>query len=464
VYAEKNSKDPRVSPDPRHDWFLVSAEDEVQNLTANIEGVPDTLWSDPSGRVFVGLAKGDLWRIHLDSGKWTNIAAAFDPHIGAVSWPNERSYGNPGLMYSVPDSAGFARILVSVRREDTLTDYYRVDVAKGELRPVARPSRYAQPINFRPESDVIVFVAEERNGTFLTVDVTGRHRTLFRANEFLSEIAESERRTIDYRTLEGEAAKALLLLPPDYRPGRTYPTVVHVCGCGYTGVWPHSRLNDPHPLNLQLLAAPGYVVLIPSEPVPDTRADSGKYADPYGRVLNGVAPAVDKAIQLGYSDPRRIAVLGQSAGGYATFSLITLTNRFRAAIALAGYGTLSAYGIFDARDRYGSYPHENTFWQSLFETTRELGLGTQPWAGVGRYIRNMPFFHVDRIDTPLLIIHGDMDMVPIQGVEELFTAVYRQGRRARFVRYWGEGHVFQSPANIRDSWMQIYRWLAEYLN
>ncbi len=63
----------------------------------------------------------------------------------------------------------------------------------------------------------------------------------------------------------------------------------------------------------------------------------------------------------------------------------------------------------------------------------------------------------------MLIIQGDMDYVPLQQGEQFFGALYRQGRRARFVRYWGEGHVFQSPANIRDMWEQIYAWFDEFL-
>ena len=56
-----------------------------------------------------------------------------------------------------------------------------------------------------------------------------------------------------------------------------------------------------------------------------------------------------------------------------------------------------------------------------------------------------------------------MDYVPIQQGEQFFSALHRLGRRARFVRYWGEGHIFQSPANIRDMWEQIYGWFDEHL-
>jgi dipeptidyl aminopeptidase/acylaminoacyl peptidase len=58
-----------------------------------------------------------------------------------------------------------------------------------------------------------------------------------------------------------------------------------------------------------------------------------------------------------------------------------------------------------------------------------------------------------------MIVHGDMDGAPIEQGEEAFMALWRQGKRARFVRYWGEGHVVASPANVRHLWSQIFDWL-----
>ncbi len=90
-------------------------------------------------------------------------------------------------------------------------------------------------------------------------------------------------------------------------------------------------------------------------------------------------------------------------------------------------------------------------------------MGGPPWQDAQRYVRNSPLFQAERVETPLLIIQGDMDYVPLQQGEQFFSALYRQGKRARFVRYWGEGHVFQSPANIRDMWEEVYGWFDEFL-
>ena len=186
-------------------------------------------------------------------------------------------------------------------------------------------------------------------------------------------------------------------------------------------------------------------------------------ASHYLELMKGVLPAVDKAIELGIADPERLGVMGQSHGGYGTYGLITQTNRFKAAIALAGAADLTSfYGQFDPRSRYDDYPHEELFRMSLFESG-QLRMGGPPWEDAERYVRNSPLFHADRVETPLLIIQGDMDYVPLVQGEQFFTALYRQGKRARFARYWGEGHVFQSPANIRQMWQDIYAWFDEFL-
>jgi dipeptidyl aminopeptidase/acylaminoacyl peptidase len=198
------------------------------------------------------------------------------------------------------------------------------------------------------------------------------------------------------------------------------------------------ELNNSLPLNLQILAARGYAVLQPSVPL----GSHGVAGDPMLDLPKGVLPAVDRAVELGVADPERVFLLGHSFGGYGGYGLISLTKRFRAAVALAGASDL-------------------VFQSALLEVGQGR-LGAPPWRDAARYVRNSPIFYADRIETPLLIIQGDLDYVPIQQDEEMFTALYRQGKRARFVRYWGEGHILNSPANIRDMWGRIFAWFEEW--
>jgi dipeptidyl aminopeptidase/acylaminoacyl peptidase len=89
-------------------------------------------------------------------------------------------------------------------------------------------------------------------------------------------------------------------------------------------------------------------------------------------------------------------------------------------------------------------------------------MGVPLLADPARYLRNSPVFAADRITTPLLIVSGDLDMMGIQS-EAMFTMLNRQGKRAEFVRYLGEGHELDSPANVLDLWQRVFNWLDTYV-
>ena len=188
---------------------------------------------------------------------------------------------------------------------------------------------------------------------------------------------------------------------------------------------------------------------------PDGATDKDDYID----LPKGVMPAIDKLIDLGIADPDRLAVMGQSYGGYSTYSLVTYTHRFKAAIALAGITELvGEYGEFDRTAR--SYPgidHQKSANAGIDELG-QTGLGKPPLADLWRYWRNSPLFFADRIQTPLLLIHGEQDIRgPMTQAEELFYALYRQGKRAKLLRYWGEDHGLRlSPANARNIVDEIF--------
>jgi dipeptidyl aminopeptidase/acylaminoacyl peptidase len=141
--------------------------------------------------------------------------------------------------------------------------------------------------------------------------------------------------------------------------------------------------------------------------------------------------------------------------------LITQTKRFKAAVGLAGLSDLiSNYGIFDARSRYsfgGS---------SFFSSWSEGGqgrMGVPIWEDRLQWIENSPIFYLNKVTTPLLMLHGDLDFVSLAQAEEVFSGLKRLEKQAELVRYFGEGHVLSKPANIRDSWQRIAAWFDKHL-
>lgn len=338
-----------------------------------------------------------------------------------------------------------------------------------------KPSERAKLVAFSAEHQTAIYQEDGPNGLFAWRVSLGNRpaELLMKTNLNLAGITSAEFRLVEYVSLNGVPLKGSLMLPVGYKSGRRYPLAVWVYPGDETGnVERYKRAQgistnrityDNQPL--QLLAAQGYAVLFPSMPLKKVRLEGGKDGpdDPLLKLTDGVLPAVEKVVSLGIADGQRVFVMGHSGGGYTTYGLVTQTNRFRAAVAMNGFSDLtSVYGTFDARKRYMDESHLR---QSIIGLM-EIGQGAMdnpPWKDLGRYLRNSPITYVDRVETPLLMIHGDLDFVPIQQAEEFFTALYRQGKRAQFVRYWGEEHsVMSSAANVRDMWTRIFAWFDEF--
>jgi dipeptidyl aminopeptidase/acylaminoacyl peptidase len=201
---------------------------------------------------------------------------------------------------------------------------------------------------------------------------------------------------------------------------------------------------------MQLLATRGYAVLFPDAPQ--------SLGTPMLDLAKTVLPGINEIVNLGIADPDRVGVMGQSYGGYSTLSMITQSKRFSAAIAIAGMGDLIAsYGEMDAAG--------SAFGTSVAEHGQDLMEGS-PWQFRDRYIENSPLFFLDRVSTPLLIVHGDADrFVQPFLADEVFVGLRRLGREVTYAKYHGEGHdpMFWSYANQVDFCHRVIDWFELHL-
>jgi dipeptidyl aminopeptidase/acylaminoacyl peptidase len=413
------------------DWVVVGGP----NLTSSFQTPPSTIVPAVDRNAFFAAADGRLWLIDAATGA-PQLDSRFIWPVNAILW-----------------SDGSHAVVTSG------SELHAINLQTGEFRQLARPAADAEFKTFVAKNGTAVFASTGADGT--STLWYGEQRMAW-INRFLAQILQGELQKIEYRSPDGRLLNAWLLLPPGYSDGHRLPTVVWVyAGLSYSDTPPFFsvRLNSSGPYNLQLLAARGYAVLLPSMPL----KPEGQASDPYSELPDGVLPAVDKAIELGFSDPERVAVMGHSFGGYSVLGLITQTARFRAAISLSGFCNLmSLYGVLDTRFRFEDRARERLI-HMVFAESGQFRMGAPPWEDAERYVRNSPLTYAGRVATPLLIVHGDMDYVPIQQAEEFFTAMYRQRKVASFVRYWGEGHIIQSPANVQDMWNRIFAWLQDHL-
>ena len=455
VYAAQ-TEEAQPSPQDRYDWWLVQSHGEPICLTADLETPPVELLAEIGSKSFIGLVESNLWRISLENNPPENITTELEAKLTAIVYPGDFRRGDIQVVSSKQE---FTKIIVSAEVEEQ-TEFYQINLLEDTWKLLAKPAAKAKVAAYESQTDTIIFTANDDTGTYIWSSSDSQSNCLLETNTFLRDIKPGQLRQIEYTSLDGEKLKAQLILPPDYDRERTYPVITEVYPGWVINPTPHPsyELNFLNPFNFQLVAAQGYVFLQPSIPLnPEGEAD-----DPMLKLLQVVLPAVEKAIALKIADPERLYLMGQSFGGYAVYGLITQTHRFKAAVSLAGLANLvSLYGAFDPRFRYRENAHEDFFHGILLESG-QTAMGNPPWKDLGRYLRNSPIFAVDRVQTPLMIIQGDMDYVPIQQGEEFFASLYRQGKRAEFVRYWGEGHVLSSPANIKDMWERIFAWFGDF--
>jgi dipeptidyl aminopeptidase/acylaminoacyl peptidase len=322
-------------------------------------------------------------------------------------------------------------------------------VPDGALLAVHAPSKQA------------AFLVEDEQGSRITLLNTESHAqtVLFHVNTHLQEVRAGQVRDIDYVDAKGKPARVRMLLPPDHVEGVPCPAVFWVYPGAVPG--PSARhLLKPHeagPFNLQLLAARGYIVVEPALPI-DPMPGSPDLAQ---ALAGHIKTAIEHCLKSGLVDARRMHVFGHSFGGWAVMSLLTTTGFFRSGISMAGMSNLvSLHGSFDPRFRYDeSLPQGN---RSPMLVEAIFGLKTPPWKDLDAYVRHSPLFAVENISVPLMIVQGDQDYIPISQGEEMFTALQRLGKKASFVRYWGEGHMLSGKANIEDRWLRIFDWLEEH--
>ena len=266
------------------------------------------------------------------------------------------------------------------------------------------------------------------NADFSTGDRLGAIEPRLDGREFGP--VETFRTTVPLHDGKLKSVRTAVLLPPGSKRGDRLPALVAVYGGGDLSRQVREYGGDTvGTIPTPVFTTRGFAVVLVDSPIgPD-----GKPGQPVEELRDVVLPQVYRAAELGYVDLDRVAVIGQSYGGYGSASLASSTNLFRASVAISGiYDLASNYAVFRPGDNFG-------IWWSEKGQGR---MGQPPWTDLRRYLDNSPFFRADRIRTPMLLIHGRADSsCPVAGAEGMYAALKRLDRTAQLAVYEGQGHV-----------------------
>ena len=323
----------------------------------------------------------------------------------------------------------------------------RVPARGGPVERIVAGERDVQDFQVGAGGQVAVLESEpQRPSEVSVVEAGGALRRVSAVNdELLKGIRLGEVQRFKTKSADGTLVDGFLTLPPDAPKGRKLPTILRIHG------GPTSQFSTAFELEWQLLAAQGFAV-VASNPRGSTgyglAFSRAIWADWGNKDFDDIMAAVDHVVGMGVADPDRLGVGGWSYGGILTDYVITKTGRFKAAVSGASEANyLANYGA----DHY------------QYEWELELGL---PWRATDLWLRLSPWFNLEKVTTPTLVLCGADDMnVPLLNSEQLYQALKRIGKvDTELVIYPGESHGIDKPSYRKDRYERYVAWYDKYLN
>lgn len=249
----------------------------------------------------------------------------------------------------------------------------------------------------------------------------------------------------DYK---GTTISGRYYLPPNFDPDKKYPMIVYY----YGGTSPTNRMLESR-YSMHMFAALGYVVytLNPSGSTGFGQEFSARHVNAWGKLT---ADEIIRGTELfcqehPFVNKGKIGCIGASYGGFMTQYLQTRTQLFAAAISHAGISDITSYW----GEGYWGYSY-----------SQAASADSYPWNNPELYTKQSPLFNADKINTPLLLLHGNADTnVPIGESIQMFTALKLLGKTVEFIQVDGENHGivgYQKRIGWNNS---IFAWFAKWL-
>ena len=252
----------------------------------------------------------------------------------------------------------------------------------------------------------------------------------------------------NFTASDGTEIKGMVCLPPSFDPNKKYPLIVYY----YGGTTPTTR-GITSPYCAQLFASRDYVVYViqPSGAIGYGQEFSARHVNAWGeRTADEIIEGTKKFCAAHpFVNDKRIGCLGASYGGFMTMYLQTKTDMFAAAASHAGISNVTSYW----GEGYWGYSYNSV-----------AAADSYPWNNPDLFTKHGALFNADKINTPLLLLHGTVDTnVPIGESIQLYNALKILGKPVEFITVDGENHFVLDYAK-RELWHNsIMAWFARWL-
>ena len=407
----------------------------VRKLTVYTGGESSPRWS-PDGEQIAylhspeGYGQKDLHIISLKGGASTNLTAT-------------QLNRNADLPVWSPDGEN----IYFIAMDQVRWQLYSASRIADEIRQITHGDCVIGEISIADDGDTFLCTRSEAHApadVWVGSVCTGEMKQLTKLNPQLENFALGEVRVIRWRSSDGLEIEGLLCLPVGYEAGKSYPLIVEPHG------GPRSSRDLGFKPTWHYFSGEGFAYFAPNFRGGDGYGNdfaTANYNDWGGGDYQDIMAGVDFLIEGGIVDPDRLIVGGSSYGGYMTSWIITHTDRFKAACNVCGVINLVSF-----------------YAQTDIPSFMSLYFAGPPSQSLELYRERSPISHVDRAQTPTLILHGEEDIrVPLPQSEEFYAGLKVAGVETVFVKYPREGHSIGEPRHQLDMLKRQLAWYKKYV-